>query len=87
MQTETQLKTDPHIKEGQVLVEVWEDVVDVKQLMLSLLISAIGSLGGYLIAPNVKPYPLMFGLLGSLAAFIVCSVLFKPKRILVDEEV
>ena len=74
-------------KKGQVLAEVWEDIVDIKELLLSLLINAAGALGGYLAAPNVKPYPLLCGLLGSLAAFLVCVLLFKPKREFTEMEV
>jgi len=75
------------VREGQVLAEVWEDVVDVKELLLSLLISTVGALGGYIAAPNTPPYPLVCGLIGSVVAFVVCAVLFKPKRNLIDEEV
>ena len=87
MQVNSERQTAPVMKEGQVLAEVWEDVVDVRELLLSLLISTIGALGGYIIAPDVAPYPLICGLTGSLLAFVVCAVLFKPKRELIDEEV
>jgi len=87
MQANTGQKTVPTVKEGQVLAEVWEDVVDVRELLLSLLISTTGALGGYIIAPDAAPYPLICGLTGALLAFIVCAVLFKPKRELIDEEV
>lgn len=68
------------------LAEVWGDVVRVKELLLSLLICTVGSLGGYLIAPPEPPKPLFFGLAGVIIAFFICSFLFKPKRIIKEEE-
>lgn len=68
------------------LVEVWGDVVEVKELFLSLLISTVGALGGYMIAPNEPPKPMLFGLVGIIVAFIICVVLFKPKRVIKYEK-
>ena len=70
---------------GGTLYEVWEDVVDFKQLLLSLLINTVGALGGYIIAPNVKPYPLLYGLAGAGIAFLVTAFMIKPKRSLIKK--
>lgn len=69
------------------LVEVWGDVVDFKELLFSLAICTIGALGGYIIAPNEPPKPLMFGLLGVFIGFIICTFTFKPKREVIEGEV
>jgi hypothetical protein len=61
-------------------IEVWEDLVNIKDLVISLIICSITTLGGYLLAPNEPPKPLLFGLLGALIGFIICSIIIKPKR-------
>ncbi|MFE8694897.1 hypothetical protein ACFYKT_00835 [Cytobacillus sp. FJAT-53684] len=67
-------------------VEVWEDLVNIKSLVLSLIICSFMTLGGYFIAPNEPPKPLFFGLLGAVIGFIICSILIKPKRIFHESE-
>lgn len=70
------------------LYEVWGDNVNLKHLLLSMVLSVIGTLGGYLIAPNEAPMPLVFGLIGGIIAFVICSIFIKPKRrIKMEEEV
>lgn len=61
-------------------IEVWEDVVDMKDLVLSLIICSITTMGGYFLAPNDETKPLIFGLIGTVIGFIICTVIFKPKR-------
>jgi membrane associated rhomboid family serine protease len=61
-------------------IEVWEDLVNIKSLVLSLLVCSVTALGGYFIAPNEPPKPLFYGLTGALFGFIICSILVKPKR-------
>ncbi|MBR7797547.1 hypothetical protein JUJ52_20555 [Virgibacillus sp. AGTR] len=61
-------------------IEVWEDLVNIKDLLLSIVICTISTLGGYLIAPNEPPKPLIFGLVGAVVGFIITSVVIKPKR-------
>jgi hypothetical protein len=63
-------------------IEVWEDLVRIKSLVLSLLICSFTSLVGYFIAPNDPPKPLFFGLIGALLGFIICSYFVKPKRVI-----
>ena len=68
-------------------VEVWEDLVHIKDLVISLLICSITTLGGYFIAPNDPPKPLFYGLIGALIGFAICSVIIKPKRTFKELEV
>lgn len=72
-------------KQGEYY-DVWGDNIDLKELLISMLLSVIGTLGGYLIAPNEAPMPLVFGLVGGIIAFIVSSIIFKPKRRITMEE-
>ncbi|HLR52151.1 MAG TPA: hypothetical protein VK072_04675 [Candidatus Avamphibacillus sp.] len=80
--------TDSKSSEKKKNIEVWEDVVSIRDLVFSLIISSITTLGGYLIAPNDSSKPLIFGLIGAVVGFIICSILFKPKRTFeyIDEE-
>lgn len=61
-------------------IEIWEDYVNIKDLIISLIICAVTTLGGYLIAPNEPPKPLVFGLVGAVVGFIISSILIRPKR-------
>jgi hypothetical protein len=83
MRKEEQSMEQNNVTPDENLYEIWEDVVDFKQLLLSLLINTIGALGGYIMAPNVKPYPLLYGLAGAAIAFLVTAFLFKPKRTMI----
>src|SRR5690606_22589724 len=67
-------------------VEVWEDVVSIKDLVLSLIICTVTTLVGYFIVPDKAPLPLFSGLTGSLVGFLICSFIFKPKRIIETEK-
>ncbi|MGM8365790.1 hypothetical protein ACLIBG_09970 [Virgibacillus sp. W0181] len=67
-------------------VEVWGDHVKIKDLMLSMLLCIVFSLGGYIIAPGEAPQPLIFGLIGGVVGFIVSSIIIKPKRIITQKE-
>lgn len=75
-------RQETKIKEN---IEVWEDLVNIKSLVLSLCICSFTTLGGYFIAPNDQLKPLLFGLIGAIFGFIICSVLIKPKRIFHEE--
>ena len=62
-------------------IEVWEDLVSIKDLIICLVISTVTSLGGYLIAPSDHPTkPLVYGLIGTVIGFIITSIIVKPKR-------
>jgi len=63
-------------------VEIWGDHVQISDVMLSVIISVTLALGGFILAPNEEPKPLIFGLIGSVAGFIISSIFIKPKRTL-----
>lgn len=61
-------------------IEVWEDLINIKDLVIALIICSITTMGAYFIAPNEAPKPLFFGLGGAIIGFIICSFIIKPKR-------
>lgn len=61
------------------LIEIWEDNVNVKDLIIAMILCIGFSLGGYLIAFGEIP-PLIFGLGGGVIGFIISSIIIKPKR-------
>lgn len=68
-------------------VEIWGDVIGIKDLIISILISAIFTMGGYFLAPsNDRIRQLFYGLLGAVIGFIISTLLVKPKRIITFEE-
>lgn len=69
------------------LAEVWNDVVMIKELVVSIVICTIGSMTGYLLAPPEPPLPLLFGFVGIGIGFVLSNLLSKPKRIIVEEKV
>ena len=66
-------------------VEVWEDNVNVKELVIAMFICIGFSLGGYLLAFGNTP-PIIFGLGGGVIGFIISSIIIKPERQLTVEE-
>lgn len=73
---EKQKQTEDQAK----FIEVWEDLVSIKDLFFSILITAFSTMLGYFLAPDQDPLPLFFGLTGALFGFVISSILFKPKR-------
>lgn len=74
---------NPHTKNAEeegMYIEVWEDLVSIKDLLLSLTICSVTTLGGYFIAPDESPKPLFFGLIGIVVGFLISSIIIKPKR-------
>lgn len=72
-------------KKTSTNVEIWADLVNIKDLLLSITICLVFTLGAYFIAPNKAPMPLFFGLGGAVVGFILTSCLIKPKRIVKEE--
>lgn len=70
----------PQQRQEEENIEVWEDLVHIKDLVIAIIISTITTLGAYIIAPNDPPKPLIFGLVGAVVGFIISSLLIKPKR-------
>lgn len=67
-------------------IEIWEDVVTIKDLLISLILCMITTFGGYGIGRWIAKQtaggyqPLLFGLLGAVCGFILVSMVIKPKR-------
>jgi hypothetical protein len=71
----------------QTLIEIWGDVVEARSLLYSILIITFTTLGAHLLAPaGDRTLGLFFGLAGAVIGFIIVVALFKPKRIIKDEE-
>jgi hypothetical protein len=80
------------------LAEVWGDTVDLRHLAWSVVLGVGISLGAFEAgrvalssivadAAIARAYAMLIGLGGCLAAGALCAVLFKPKRIVVDQVV
>lgn len=65
--------------EKQEYVEIWEDNVNIKDLLIAMVLCIGFALGGYLLAFGETP-PLIFGLAGGVIGFIISSIIIKPKR-------
>lgn len=65
-------------------IEVWEDIVNIKDLVISLFVCSITTMGGYFIAPQDPPKPLFFGLIGAIIGFIILTIFIKPKRTFIE---
>lgn len=79
------------------LVEVWGDTVSLSALIKSILIGASLSLCFFYYSQWVldqvvenknlaHAYSMLFGLLGCLLAGFICSILFKPKRKILESD-
>ncbi|UMZ74690.1 hypothetical protein [Natranaerofaba carboxydovora] len=73
-------------KNNDNLVEVWQDNVKIIDLLISMVISAILTLGGYILGEIINTEPLVVALIGAIAGFICNIFLFKVKREIVFEE-
>jgi hypothetical protein len=74
------MKKSPEGDSNKKNIEVWEDLVSIKELVISLVICSLGAFGGYFLAPKERPKQLFLGLLGAIIAFVICSIIIKPKR-------
>lgn len=77
-------------------VEILGDTVSPTNVLLSILISIVLGLGGFLLGKNLFPtiadetmvdsYSLLLGILGCVVALVLCAFLFRPKRILTEAQ-
>lgn len=75
------------IKDKSQMVEAWGDIVQIKSLLVSIIISIITTMGAYFMAnPDDGLQQLLFGLGGAILGFSISSLLIKPKRIIFTEE-
>ncbi|WP_139904746.1 hypothetical protein [Clostridium thermarum] len=70
---------------SKVNIEIWEDLVRIRDLVIAIFICIFTTLGGYLIAPEEPPKPLFLGLTGAIAGFVISTILIKPKRVIKEE--
>lgn len=60
---------------------LWKDVVSLKDLIISIFINVISTMGMFfLVEKGNTSMQLFMGLLGAVIGFIITSILFKPKR-------
>lgn len=67
-------------EENKNYVDIWGDNVNIKDLVISMVLCIGFALGGYILAPNEPPSPLIYGLVGGAIGFIISSIIIKPKR-------
>ncbi len=67
-------------------IEIWDDLVNIKDLVKALIICIITTFGGYFLSPDDSYKPLLFGLSGAIVGFIVSSFLIEPKREIIQEK-
>lgn len=69
------------------MVEIWGDVVEIKSLLISIIISLVSTMGLYFLAPqDDKTQALFFGLAGAVLGFVISTILIKPKRTITKEK-
>jgi len=83
-------------EENKEYVEVLGDTVYGKHMIITIIVSVFLGLGGFLLGqqifPNIAPenmvnsYSLLLGIAGLVIALLINSILFKPKRKLIEEE-
>lgn len=75
------------MKNKSTMVEIWGDVIEIKHLIISIIISSLSTMMGYFLAPsNDKTKELFYGLSGAIIGFIISTFIIKPKQIIVFEE-
>ena len=77
-------------------LEILGDTVLPFQLIVTVILNIVFALGGYLLGQKIFPaiaqekmvnsYSLLLGIGGSVICLILCATLFKPNRILTEEE-
>jgi hypothetical protein len=67
-------------------IEIWSDLVNIKDLVIALLICSFTTFGGYFLSPNASYKPLLFGLLGAIIGFIISGLIIEPKRVVMEED-
>ena len=63
------------------MIELWGDVIEIKDLILSIAISSISTMGIYFLAPpDNATKQLFYGLSGAVLGFIISASIIRPKR-------
>ena len=62
-------------------VEIWGDIVEIRELVISMVLHIIFAFIGVILSPNQEYSSLLLcGLAGIMLASVLCSFLMKPKR-------
>lgn len=96
MSRQQQDDNDSTNKGKKPFLEILGDTIVPNQLLFAIILSVSISLGGYNIGLRIFPafasenmvasYSLLLGIVGTVLALALCSIIFKPKRILLEEE-
>lgn len=74
----------PHSDRGSAdadqYIEVWNDLVSTRDLTWSLLICGVTTALALVIATLLSSSEFFWGLGGAVVGFIICAVVFTPKR-------
>ncbi len=71
----------------KALLNLWGDVVETKALVFSILIILTLTMGAHLLAPSDNDtLGLFFGIGGAMVGFVLSAMLFKPQRIIREQE-
>lgn len=69
------------------LIEIWGDLVDLKDLIIAIVICSVTTMGSFFLAPAADTTKqLFFGLGGAVVGFIISTFLIKPKRTVLEED-
>jgi uncharacterized membrane protein YeaQ/YmgE (transglycosylase-associated protein family) len=96
MSRQQQDDNDSTNKGQKKFLEILGDTIVPNQLLFAIILSVSISLGGYNIGLRIFPavasenmvasYSLLLGIVGTVLSLALCSIIFKPKRILLEEE-
>ncbi len=76
------------MKKNEEMVEIWQDVVAIRSLVLAIFISSVTTMGAYFLAPSGdRTKQLFFGLMGAVLGFIINALIIKPKRVIEVKDV
>lgn len=69
------------------MVEIWGDVVEIRSLIISIIISIVSTMGLHLLAPSDdRTMGLFYGLFGAVIGFVISTIIIKPKRNIIIEK-
>ena len=75
------------MNEKKEMVEIWGDVVEVRSLIISIIISIVSTMGLHLLAPSDdRTLGLFYGLFGAVIGFLISAIIIKPKRDIIIEK-
>lgn len=74
------VEVDSENTERQNNIEVWNDLVSPRDLLICLLISVMCIVAAVLLSASLGGKPLFWGLGASTIGFIACCFLVSPKR-------